>query len=117
MSIAAELRAGIIAMLADAGRPLTLRKKIAGTYDVTSGSTTGDTTADHTGRGRMGNYSDFMKANSEVREGDRRCTFLPDDLTVIPEAGDLILIITDDGSSSPSLDFSDPNNSQYVPNV
>jgi hypothetical protein len=77
------------------GRAVTLRQIVPGAYDNSSGDTATAVTTDYTGVGRIGTYSDKLVDGTQIQSSDRLVTFVPDDLTLRPVEGSLIIAGTD----------------------
>ena len=92
MSLASDTQAQLGNLLDDLGQSMTLQRFVAGAYDPTTGTTSSDTTENYPGKGRLGNYSDQVMTNTLIQEGNRRCTFLPDDRSIVPVVGDKIVV-------------------------
>lgn len=92
MSIGSDMRADLVALFIPEGygRTLKLRRVNAGTYDVETGDAP-QTTTDKDGVGKIGSYADRLVDGANIRRGDRLCTFIPNDATVVPEEEDRIV--------------------------
>jgi len=95
MTVGNQFQASVVGFLGDMGRAMTLRRIVAGTYDPTTGTTTGDTTTDYPGTGRLGDYSDVAQDGTVIKESDRKATFLPTDTSVTPQVGDRLVVGSD----------------------
>lgn len=98
MALADDLRADLQAFFSDdaLGRAITVRHATAGTYDPSTGSGGTVTTRDYAGRGRLGDYSDYLRTNTAIADADRRVTFIPDDLSFVPMPGDTVIVAGED---------------------
>lgn len=97
MSAAADLRNSALDLFGvgeDYGRKITLRKLTPASYDPATGIGS-TTTADYAGRGRVGTYQDRMIDGRIVLVGDRRVTWIPDNVAVMPEVGDRMVTFSD----------------------
>lgn len=92
MSAGSDLRASTLQMLTEYGRQLTLRQSMPGTYSPVDGSTSAPTATDYNAIGRIGDYRDTVVDGQLVRQGDRRCSIIFDNSSVIPAVGDTLLI-------------------------
>lgn len=92
MSAGSDLRASALQLLRDFGRSLTLRQTTPGTYNPADGSTSAPPPIDYTGVGRIGDYRDSVIDGQLIRQGDRRCTIILDNSSVLPSVGDTVLI-------------------------
>lgn len=88
MGLATDFRSDIGTLLSDIGQAATLRRIVAGTYDVTTGTTSSDAVTDYVGTARLGNYKDIAIDGTLIKQGDRMATFQADDTTVVPQVGD-----------------------------
>lgn len=95
MTIATDLQADMAALMADTGRAMTLKREVAGTYDPTTGETSSNVETLFTGNGRLGSYSDIVTNGTLIKQNDRRATFVPDDLTNVPQVGDILAVGSD----------------------
>lgn len=95
MSLATDLQADINTFMGDLGQAMTLRRLVAGTYDVTTGTTSSDTSTDYVGKGRLGNYNDIAIDGTLVKQGDRIATFLPTNTAIVPQDGDRLVVGSD----------------------
>lgn len=95
MSLATQFQSDVNTFLTDIGRAMTLRRITAGTYDVTTGITSGDTSTDYAGYGRIGDYSDRARDGTIIKEGDRRVTFMPTNTAIAPQVGDRLVVGSD----------------------
>lgn len=86
--------ADTISFLADPpvgfGRAVVLGRKGNGPYDVATGIAEEDEIVECTGRARLGDYKDRDINGTTVLNTDRRVTFRPDDLSIVPQVGDLL---------------------------
>lgn len=93
MGIADELASGVVEVLAEIGKSITLRKINPGTYDPATGGTTGASTADTTCRAVALNYSDKLVNGTTIIAGDRQCYISAASLgAVVPAVGDLVIL-------------------------
>jgi hypothetical protein len=92
MSLATETQGQLDHLLDDLGQAMTLQRITAGAYDPTTGTTSSDTTTNYAGKGRLGDYDDRVIDGTLIKAGNRRCTFLPDDKSIVPQVGDKIVV-------------------------
>lgn len=94
MSIGDDLRGDVLALFSDAdgyGRTLTIRRATAGAYDPDTGALASGGTTDYAGKGKLGSYSDAMIDGTTVLTEDRKCTFIPNDVSFEPQAQDTLI--------------------------
>lgn len=93
MSSATRIRADVLALMKREGRELTIRRNTGGAYDPSIGTVPASTDdTEFTGWGRVGTYSDYLANGEQIRRGDRKVTFVPDDLTFAALAGDVVVV-------------------------
>lgn len=99
MTTGSELRRDVLGLFrSDMGRQLGLIKTATGDYDPDTGAATA-TTAPHRGRGKIGDYNDRLVDGTSILAGDRLCTWLPEQESIVPTIGDKIV----DGSTHWSI--------------
>jgi hypothetical protein len=76
----------------DYGRDLTLRTVDEGTYDPTTGSTTGDSTSDFTFRGLLHAFKFKDLQDSNILDTDRKCIVSVDGFSPLPDRGDQVVV-------------------------
>lgn len=91
MTIGAEAATDVLAALGSYGQALTLRKVNEGTYDPTTGGTTGASTSDTACTGMMQAYKNRDIDGERIKANDRRCIIAASGLAVAPETGDRIV--------------------------
>lgn len=94
MSLASDLSSQVLTILTQFGRSVTLRHIVAGTYDPTTGTTTGDTSTDYVLTGALVGYKDYEVNGTSVLAGDRRCFLAAKNMTVVPNVGDTVIVGT-----------------------
>lgn len=78
-------------MIADAGAPITLKRKIDGEYDTTTGDVLEDRVTSYVGQGVKVDYTAREIDGTRVRAGDAR-VYLSVTGMVAPRTGDLLIL-------------------------
>ncbi len=92
MGIANELAEGVVEVLNELGKSITLRKINPGAYDPATGTAT-PTTVDTVCRGVAINYSDILVNGTSIIAGDRQCYISAVSLGAVkPTVGDYIIL-------------------------
>lgn len=90
------LREQVIRLMNQWGRSLTFIRSPSLVYDSTTGIAAPATDdLEFEGVGRFGTYADNLVDGSRIRSGDRKVTFVPDDLSYRPLVGDVIVDVID----------------------
>ena len=93
MTLAADLSGDVFAALTEYGRTATLRKVTEGTYDPTTGTTTGGGTTDATVTiGPLLSYKNFEIDGTRIKAEDRKVIMATSGVATAPDSGDRIII-------------------------
>lgn len=91
MSFYADMAGVTDRMVATYGAACTLTRTVPGSYNPETGATATGTATTYTGVCAVFGYSQRDRANTDIREGDRRVLIAPSGMT-LPRTGDTLAI-------------------------